>query len=60
VDGGNEQGLELGLEVGGDSDEFVEFGLVTGGIPQMEVGAGDGNWSSRRTGEGSTVLAEKE
>jgi hypothetical protein len=35
VDGGDEQGTELGFEVGRDSDVFVEFGLVAGGIPRM-------------------------
>jgi hypothetical protein len=60
VDGRDEQVLELGLEVCRDSDVLVEFGLVAGSIPRMEVGADSGNWSGRRASEGSAVLAKKE
>jgi hypothetical protein len=60
VDGGDEQVAELGLEVGRDSDIFIEFGLVAGSVPRMEVGADNGNGGSRRASEGSAVLAKKE
>ena len=33
VNGGDEHGLELGFKVWGNGDVFVEFSLVTGGVP---------------------------
>lgn len=60
VDGGDEHGAELGFEVSRDSDKFVEFGLVTGGIPRVKVTARNRDWNSRKARERRAVLVEEE